>query len=306
MDFLGGEIAKLKRQAPTTTGDKYIKRSEIEARRQEEYKRDQAERQAARSAREEEKQSRLIAHESSKRRKVDTAVPAKAITEDQSIDDLANKKELRELSQPIHLFGETDKERKYRLQQYKAHQEAKLNSTSADLKTVYEMPLDADLPNVGDLHIDSKDAAADDKRDGLSDALFVFFRILIRDWLTRVKMESEESSKTADTARKDLSKLLIRLKKNTLPNDVLKNLAIIATALRSKDYTLANSTYLLISIGKATWPVGVSMVGIHERALRVKHKAGKEDTAHILNDEGTRVWLQSLKRLITHYENQSG
>jgi hypothetical protein len=39
---------------------------------------------------------------------------------------------------------------------------------------------------------------------------------------------------------------------------------------RVRQYTKAADSYLLLSIGKAAWPMGVTMVGIHERSSREK------------------------------------
>ncbi|KAK5077655.1 hypothetical protein LTR24_009455 [Lithohypha guttulata] len=69
---------------------------------------------------------------------------------------------------------------------------------------------------------------------------------------------------------------------------------------QKRHYRDAVDAYLRLSIGKAAWPIGVTMVGIHERSAREKlHEDGKNrDIAHIMSDEGTRKWLQSLKRLV--------
>jgi pre-mRNA-splicing factor 18 len=47
------------------------------------------------------------------------------------------------------------------------------------------------------------------------------------------------------------------------------------------------------------WPIGVTMVGIHERSAREKlHESGKGQ-AHIMSDEVTRKFLQSIKRCLS-------
>ena len=48
----------------------------------------------------------------------------------------------------------------------------------------------------------------------------------------------------------------------------------------------------------SAWPIGVTMVGIHERSAREKlHESDK--TAHIMSDETTRKYLQSIKRCLS-------
>lgn len=54
----------------------------------------------------------------------------------------------------------------------------------------------------------------------------------------------------------------------------------------------------LITLYPSAWPIGVTMVGIHERSAREKlHESDK--TAHIMSDENTRKFLQSIKRCLT-------
>lgn len=67
--------------------------------------------------------------------------------------------------------------------------------------------------------------------------------------------------------------------------------------IQKKEYVLANDEYLRLSIGNAPWPIGVTMVGIHERSARQRIQTNQ--IAHVLNDEQTRKWIQSIKRLMT-------
>jgi len=66
----------------------------------------------------------------------------------------------------------------------------------------------------------------------------------------------------------------------------------------AREYTRANEAYLLLAIGNAAWPMGVTMVGIHERAGR--EKIFSQQVAHVLNDESQRKYIQSIKRLMTY------
>ena len=54
--------------------------------------------------------------------------------------------------------------------------------------------------------------------------------------------------------------------------------------------------YIEITVGNAAWPVGVTSVGIHERAGRSKISDSK--IAHTLNDDTTRKYMQVVKRLM--------
>lgn len=65
----------------------------------------------------------------------------------------------------------------------------------------------------------------------------------------------------------------------------------------NRDYLAAMDHYIRMAIGNAPWPIGVTMVGIHERSAR--EKIYTNSVAHVMNDETTRKYLQSVKRLMT-------
>jgi pre-mRNA-splicing factor 18 len=64
-----------------------------------------------------------------------------------------------------------------------------------------------------------------------------------------------------------------------------------------RDYIKANDKYIELAIGNAPWPMGVTMVGIHERSNRMR--IYKSQVAHILNDDNTKKYLQSVKRIMS-------
>lgn len=64
-----------------------------------------------------------------------------------------------------------------------------------------------------------------------------------------------------------------------------------------REYLAAMDHYIRMAIGNAPWPIGVTMVGIHERSAR--EKIYTNSVAHVMNDETTRKYLQSVKRLMT-------
>lgn len=59
----------------------------------------------------------------------------------------------------------------------------------------------------------------------------------------------------------------------------------------------AHEEYLRTAIGNAAWPIGLTMVGIHERSGRERISTAK--VAHIMNNEQQRKYLTSIKRLIS-------
>lgn len=309
MDFLSDEIAKLKRKASGADGNDK-RRSELEAQRQEEYRKDQERIALQRRERETEKLRRLQQHEARKRSKLRVVVKKEeSIADITPVDITSVRQELLDLNEPICLFGETCADTMKRLIRLRTRNEIFSSSPESVLESVYTEPTDEDLPEMTSINIDpSWVTAGDDSKARLHENLFLLLRTYIRAWQDDAKgaalSGNEQSSKLYHLSRGHLSQLLARLKANNLPFDILTNLAHICLALNRKDYTLANQTYLQVSIGKATWPVGVTMVGIHERAQKErKHK--EADGAHILSDEITRQWLHSLKRLITHFEQEN-
>jgi pre-mRNA-splicing factor 18 len=94
-----------------------------------------------------------------------------------------------------------------------------------------------------------------------------------------------------------LKPLLKQLRKRDLQPDVLLAVAEIVHYMQLREYLKANDSYLRLSIGNAPWPIGVTMVGIHERSAR--EKIFSNSVAHVLNDEISRKYIQSLKRLLT-------
>lgn len=156
-----------------------------------------------------------------------------------------------------------------------------------------------------------------------------YLNFLLTEWATALASRSEEDAQSqAGIQAKnnykivltDLAPLMRRLeaavyKSSTsrassssdahqpLPHDaLLVPLIEILRDTQRRHYRDAVDGYLRLSIGKAAWPIGVTMVGIHERSAREKlHEDGKtkNEVAHILSDESTRKWLQSLKRCVS-------
>ena len=100
----------------------------------------------------------------------------------------------------------------------------------------------------------------------------------------------------------------------SMPDDMLPRVAEIVHHMQKRQYQRANDAYLRLSIGNAPWPIGVTMVGwvsftislldplktrprIHERSAR--EKISTDQVAHVLNDEVSRKYIQSLKRSTT-------
>lgn len=110
---------------------------------------------------------------------------------------------------------------------------------------------------------------------------------------TKMKIEAAMYSQTQGY----IKPLISKLKKGAVPDDILDSLVTIVTFMLDLNYVRACDTYLQMAIGNAPWPIGVTMVGIHERTGR--EKIFSKHVAHVLNDETQRKYIQALKRLMT-------
>ena len=106
-----------------------------------------------------------------------------------------------------------------------------------------------------------------------------------------------------DTKR-SLFPLLVQLRKDTLPRELLTSLASLLYHLQQRtraDQDAALQLYLKLSIGDAAWPIGVSDVGIHARSNHTRiAQGGNSDIANIMRDEQTRLWIVAVKRLVSY------
>lgn len=109
--------------------------------------------------------------------------------------------------------------------------------------------------------------------------------------------QGKVAAATQATSAEYLKPLFKQLRKRDLAADVLLAVAEITHNMQKREYLRANDAYLRLSIGNAPWPIGVTMVGIHERSGR--EKIFSSNVAHALNDETSRKYIQSLKRLLT-------
>ncbi|KAG8407604.1 hypothetical protein J3459_016093 [Metarhizium acridum] len=327
MDFaslMNKELSKAK-----TTNDaskKYLKRSEIEEERKKAYlaeqkaleeereakaaaKRKREEELAAENAAREEKR-RKLAEESRKLREEREEEEERARRKRLGLPELVKKKEedqgqaveddvpeeelrekLREIGHPAMLFGESHaaKLRRYR------------KLTTAMSKG--PIPTTLELVEEKDMKVDGTVPADRDGRKWLFRQLASYFTMVLTEYERAMEEEKSETSasKTAYTAmvqtRENMKPLFRKFESNDVDDSLLIPVVQIVQALQERRYVDANDDYLRLSIGKAAWPIGVTMVGIHERSAREKLHNGEK--GHVMGDEVTRKILQSIKRCLT-------
>ncbi|KAI0538479.1 hypothetical protein GGR58DRAFT_467975 [Xylaria digitata] len=338
MDFaalMSKEIAKAKpRDTSDATSKKYIRRAEVEAEREAAYRAEQKaleekraakaaekrkrEQEAAEEAQEREDRRRKLADET-RRRREEAAVEeerrrrkrlglpelkededSRSASEeadgkgDEDISDEELAAKLRELGEPAKLFGETHRAR------LKRYRRLTTVVTSGPIPTTLQLVDEKDM-KVSANAIPQEKAA----RKYLFRQLASYFTMVLREWevaLAREKKEEDTfASKAAVNAmvssRTHMVPLFRKFESGDLDDDILKPVVEIVQAAQERRYVDANDGYLRLSIGKAAWPIGVTMVGIHERSAREKLHDGER--GHVMGDEVTRKYLQSIKRCLT-------
>ncbi|CAJ0540567.1 Ff.00g076150.m01.CDS01 [Fusarium sp. VM40] len=330
MDFaalMNKELSKSKKGSGNDE-KKYLKRSEIEAQRKEAYLAEQkaieAERQAkaaAKRKREEdaatenaarEEKRRKLAEDMRRRREEQDAeeerarrkrlgLPemVKAKSEDaedgvHASDDVPEEElveKLRGLGEPVVLFGESHAARVRRYRRLTTVVSKGPIPTTLELVDEKDMKVDSELP---------KDKEG---RKWLFRQLASYFTMVLTEYERAMEAERRDTSasKIAYNAmvqtRENMKPLFRKFEQGELDDDILKPVIEIVQALQERRYVDANDGYLRLSIGKAAWPIGVTMVGIHERSAREKLHNGEK--GHVMGDEVTRKYLQSIKRCLT-------
>jgi pre-mRNA-splicing factor 18 len=216
------------------------------------------------------------------------------------IPDSELQSKLRDLSEPRILFGETHKQRLRRYRKLTALALAPKLSTGPIPTTLALLP-EAEMRVPSTVPSDPAGHAL------LLRQLASYFDMLLTAWSSALSHRTPEV-KTSTTgkqamssylsARDNLRPLFKHLESASLPATLLVPIHEIVLLAQKKRYVDANDAYLRLSIGKAAWPIGVTMVGIHERSAREKLHDGNNQ-AHILADEATRKMLQGIKRCLS-------
>ncbi|KAG4306594.1 hypothetical protein PORY_000582 [Pneumocystis oryctolagi] len=327
MDFLAAEISKKRKEAESIASkntQKYFKRGDLEKEREKAY---YEEKQRIENEREEKlrKKQELLAEEENKRILFKERYQKSRFgsQNDKFLKEISEEeliKKLRDRNQPICLFGETLDDRKKRLFNIEIieEQRKKQENNSKDLyseeKTTQQSENEIEIlkkeymSNPNALDIDLEELKNNSENTYIK--ILVYFEKLIELWKKTLDerpndiKESKQGklvSENQQKSQKDLQVFFNLLKNKAMKNDILEGVSKITYYCQRRQYVKANDAYLQLSIGNAAWPIGVTMVGIHERSAREKLHTGQ--TGHVLNDEATRKWLQAIKRLLTFIQS---
>ncbi|KAH8663490.1 hypothetical protein BGZ60DRAFT_411446 [Tricladium varicosporioides] len=326
MDFASLMSQAISKAKPSTStpepSKKYMKRAEVEAERRAQYLAEQREIEEEKEAklaqkrkredeeadanRAREEKRRKLAEESRRRREEKESEEERARrkrlglpelvkeeSEEVEVDDLSDEEliaKLREMGQPAILFGESHKQR---LRRYR---KLGIVMTTGPIPTSLELVEEKDM-KVNELPKD------DEGRKFLFRQLASYFTMVLTEWEAALDKEKRDTfaSKAAYNAmvqsKENMTPLFRKFEKGDLDEGVLEPIVEIVKAAQEKRYVDANDGYLRLSIGKAAWPIGVTMVGIHERSAR--EKLHESDKGHVMGDEITRKFLQSIKRCLS-------
>ena len=203
---------------------------------------------------------------------------------------------LRKLGEPALLFGESHAAR---LRRYRKSVRGDAASSG---------PIATTLPPLEekDMKVPATPPPASDKkaRRHLFRQLASYFNMILREWELALALENNASTFAGQAAlsamlssKETMRPLFRKFEAGDLDESILEAIVEIVRAAQERRYVDANDGYLRLSIGKAAWPIGVTMVGIHERSAREKLHDGER--GHIMGSEVTRKYLQSIKRCLT-------
>lgn len=245
---------------------------------------------------------------------------------------------LRVMGLPVRLFGEVsnqggDEARRNRLRQALAQ----LNETLAGLKEKDEFRLEKGH-SIRNTFLEKDDAEATRANELLAGGtatkeenrtpkektekdntlptdphkrIYKYFKGLLRDWEEDLSNRSEEAkrsvagkneTKTMQQCRDYIGSLFKQCKKRQLEEGQLQNIVKIVDYCVEGEFVKAHDAYMDVAIGRAAWPIGVTMVGIHARTGRSKIES--QNVAHVMNSELQRKYLTSIKRLMTYAQNK--
>jgi len=278
---------------------KYIKRGELEKEREIKYLAEQEE--------ESKKRQQNVQATEQKDKKAHTETPEHVVVPDLTVEEVIRR--LRSRGEPITLFGESDIDRLKRLRKLEEREPVERNVGMDDDfgHTLREL---TKHPEESNKNKEKKEEIVEEpdmsKVKTKEDFILAILKKLLKEWNMELESRTDIQKRAAqgknDTVtykqcKKHIRPLFKSLKKKTLPIDILNPVHDICNFLEKKEYVRAHDSYLRMSIGNAPWPMGVTMVGIHERSAR--EKIFTSQVAHVLNDETQRKYIQAVKRLMT-------
>lgn len=262
-----------------------------------------------------------------------------AQNDQQQLDLASIIRELRQLGLPVTLFGESLSDRIRRLKQAQDHKAVvQLQATEADefrlvqghgIRNPFLEKDDAvssqDATTAANEFLshqatsskkkkDSEERKEAPSEDGPPDPhkrIYRHFKGLLKQWEADLQARPEDVKRSLagrnETKKvkqcKDYIRPLFQLcKRRQLEENLLNKLDQMVQFCEEGEFVRAHDAYLDVAIGRAAWPIGVTMVGIHARTGRAKIESA--NVAHVMNSELQRKYLTSVKRLLTYEQSK--
>ncbi|KAF2084884.1 tubulin nucleotide-binding domain-like protein [Saccharata proteae CBS 121410] len=165
---------------------------------------------------------------------------------------------LREIKEPAYLFGESHAQR---LRRYRR---------IANAPKLSDGPIPTTLEPVpgGEMLVPPKVSKDAKERKFLFRQLASYFNMVLQEWEVALAKRPADVQQTTQgkqaynamvQAKENLRPLFRRMEKSELEDDILQPVVEIVKAAQERRYVDANDGYLTLSIGKAAWPIGVTM-----------------------------------------------
>ncbi|EEQ89564.1 Prp18 domain-containing protein [Blastomyces dermatitidis ER-3] len=216
-------------------------------------------------------------------------------------DEVIDK--LRAAGEPAKLFGESHKGRVRRYRRL-------VQRSLTPQQHISDGPIPTTLVLVpeAEMKVPSKLPTDEEGRKFLFRQLASYFTMILKEWeialskrdaAVKHSYQGKQAYNAMVQSRENMRPLFKMFENGDLETSILEPVVEIVRSAQNRRYVDANDGYLRLSIGKAAWPIGVTMVGIHERSAREKLHQSDKSQAHIMSDEITRKFLQSIKRCLT-------
>ena len=151
-------------------------------------------------------------------------------------------------------------------------------------------------------------------QDDINDApkrIYRYFKSLIRQWeddlaqrpeTIRKSAAGKNETKTLKQCKDYIRPLFQMCKRREVEDGLQAHLIKIVNYCEMGEFVKAHDAYMDVAIGRAAWPIGVTMVGIHARSGRAKIESS--NVAHVMNSELNRKFLTSVKRLMSYAQRK--
>jgi pre-mRNA-splicing factor 18 len=140
---------------------------------------------------------------------------------------------------------------------------------------------------------------------------YIFFKTLLKQWEedlsrrpdgVRKSLQGKNETKTFKQCKDYIRPLFKLCKSRKLEKSIMDHLLKIVDFCEDGEFVKAHDAYMDLAIGRAAWPIGVTMVGIHARSGRAKIESA--NVAHVMNSELQRKYLTSVKRLMSYAQKK--